>query len=303
MSNLKNKSLIHLSHLTAEEIFFIFEEAERLQKAANLAHLEKKSVGLCGQAALLFFENSTRTRLSFEAACFRIGLGPILIDAHSGSSLNKGETQEDTVLNVAALDPRVLIIRCGDSLDLEQISKEVKIPIINAGWGAKGHPTQSLLDLFTIWKERKLFGTKLLIVGDILHSRVASSHFEVFNKLGIEIAACGPKDFKPVGSYESLKWFDSIEDALEWCDVTMALRVQSERHSMAFNLQDYHAKYGINKARMQKLKANALLMHPGPVNWGVELANDVAKDPRTRILSQVNNGVFVRTALLNLILG
>jgi aspartate carbamoyltransferase catalytic subunit len=260
-------------------------------------------VALCGQAALLFFENSTRTRLSFEAACYRLGLGPILIDAQSGSSLNKGETQEDTVLNVAALDPKVIIVRCGDQLNLEQMSQEVKMPIINAGWGAKGHPTQALLDLYTIWKEKNLSGTKFLIVGDILHSRVASSHFEIFNKLGVEIAGCGPEGFRPMTTHPHLQWFDSLQAGLEWSDVVMTLRVQSERHSTSFDMRDYHASYGINKERLRHLKADALLMHPGPVNWGVELASEVAKDPRARILQQVNNGVFVRTALLKLILG
>jgi aspartate carbamoyltransferase catalytic subunit len=299
----KHKSLVHLSHLSADEIFYVFDEAKKLQKLSQQRNGEKKSsVALCGQAALLFFENSTRTRLSFESACYRLGLGPILIDAQSGTSLNKGETQEDTVLNVAALDPKLIIIRCSDRLDLDQISQEINIPIINAGWGAKGHPTQALLDLFTIWKERPLPGTKLLIVGDILHSRVASSHFEIFNKLGVEIAGCGPEGFRPYTTHPNMKWFDSLLPALEWGDVVMTLRVQSERHSTTFEIGDYFTNYGINKERMRHLKENALLMHPGPVNWGVELAPEVAKDPRTRILQQVNNGVFVRTELLKLIL-
>lgn len=299
----KHKSLVHLSHLSADEIIYVFDEAKKLQKQAHEQNGEKKStVALCGQAALLFFENSTRTRLSFESACYRLGLGPILIDAHSGSSLNKGETQEDTVLNVAALGPKVIIIRSGDRLDLEQMSQEISMPIVNAGWGAKGHPTQALLDLYTIWKEKNLTGTKLLIVGDILHSRVASSHFEIFNKLGVEIAGCGPDDFRPMSTLSNLKWFSSLHEGLEWSDVVMTLRVQSERHSTSFDLRDYHGTYGINKERMRHLKDNALLMHPGPVNWGVELSQEVAKDSRTRVLQQVNNGVFVRTALLKLIL-
>jgi aspartate carbamoyltransferase catalytic subunit len=295
--------LIHLSHLSADEIFYIFDEAKKLQQQSQEQNGEKKStVALCGQAALLFFENSTRTRLSFESACYRLGLGPILIDAQSGTSLNKGETCEDTILNVAALDPRVIIIRCGDRLNLEQISHDINMPIINAGWGAKGHPTQALLDLYTIWKEKNLKGAKLLIVGDILHSRVASSHFEIFNKLGVEIAGCGPDSFKPVSTHPDLKWFESLHDGLEWADVVMALRVQSERHSTSFEMRDYHGSYGINRERMRHLKNDSLLMHPGPVNWGVELAQEVTKDPRTRILQQVNNGVFVRTALLKLVL-
>lgn len=314
-SAFKNKSLIHLSHLSAHEIIHVFDEAKKLQKEAlDQSATNPKSFAFRGHAALLFFENSTRTRLSFEAACYKVGLGPLLIDAQSGSSLSKGETWEDTVLNAAALDPQVIIIRCGDKLDMEAMAKEIQMPIINAGWGAKGHPTQALLDLFTIWKERDLKNTKLLIAGDILHSRVASSHFEIFSNLGIEIAGCGPRSFKPIVKQSEsksdfanklnsdLKWFDSIEEGLSWCDVVMALRVQLERHSTNFEMSDYHQKFGINKERLKFLKPDGLLMHPGPVNWGMELAQEVQRDPRTRILRQVNNGVFVRTALLKLIL-
>lgn len=258
-----------------------------------------------GTAALLFFENSTRTRMSFESACWRVGLGPILLDINSGSSLTKGETPEDTILNVAAMDPRIMVIRCGSGLDLEKIDSEIKPLIVNAGWGSKAHPSQALLDLYTLWLERDLEGTKLLIVGDILHSRVASSHFEVFNKMGVQVAACGPEVFKPKTPVSGLKWFEHLNDGLEWCDSVMALRLQTERHSSGLLLDplDYHKNFGLNKKSLSVLKPESLILHPGPVNRGVELADEVFKDSRCRIFNQVNSGLYVRTALLKKLLG
>ncbi len=258
-----------------------------------------------GTAALLFFENSTRTRMSFESACWRVGLGPILLDINSGSSLTKGETPEDTILNVAAMDPQIMVIRCGSGLDLEKIDSEIKPLIVNAGWGSKAHPSQALLDLYTLWLERDLEGTKLLIVGDILHSRVASSHFEVFSKMGVQVAACGPEVFKPKNPVSGLQWFENLKEGLEWCDSVMALRLQTERHSSGLLLdpEDYHKNFGLNKKSLSVLKPEALILHPGPVNRGVELADEVFQDSRCRIFNQVNSGLYVRTALLKKLLG
>ncbi len=299
------KSLIHLSLLNFEEIQNIFSTALKFKMNFESIQAQKKSSGII---SLLFFENSSRTRISFEMAAKNLGLNTILLDAQSGSSLHKGESLEDTILNVAAMEPRALVVRSGDDLNMDEISKKISVPIINAGWGKRGHPSQALLDLFTIQQEKPLQGFKLLIVGDILHSRVAFSHFEICQKLGVEIAGCGPESFKPTErdlaqvSQKNIKWFDNIEDALTWCDGVMALRVQTERHQdkAKFDILNYKKKFGINKENLRHLRSDGLLLHPGPVNWGVELDFNIVSDSRVRILKQVNNGLFIRMALLDL---
>ncbi|MEY4616058.1 MAG: aspartate carbamoyltransferase [Pseudomonadota bacterium] len=296
--NSKKNSFLDFRHFEREDLISLFQAADQLRQQKEVDWKFQ------GTAALLFFENSTRTRMSFESACWRVGLGPVLLDANSGSSLTKGETPEDTIYNIAAMDPKLMIIRCNGSLDLEKIDSEIKPLIVNAGWGAKAHPSQALLDLYTLWRERELRGSKMLIVGDILHSRVASSHFEVFSKMGVQVAACGPAIFKPKNPVPGLQWFDSLKEGLEWCDVVMALRLQTERHGSGVELdaQDYHAHFGLNKTSLKTLNPNALIMHPGPVNRGVELADDVFQDSRCRIFDQVNCGLYVRTALLKRLL-
>jgi aspartate carbamoyltransferase catalytic subunit len=297
--NSTKKSFLDFRHFNHQDLESLFQQAEALRNG-NQSHWSFQ-----GTAALLFFENSTRTRMSFEAASWRVGLGPVLLDVNSGSSLTKGETPEDTVLNVAAMDPRVVIIRCGSDLDLEKLDREIKPLIVNAGWGSKAHPSQALLDLYTLWRERPLEKTRLLIVGDILHSRVASSHFEVFKKMGVEVAACGPQIFKPPQEIEGLKWFDHLNEGLEWADAVMALRLQLERHSSGVQLDpvEYHHRFGLNQKSLSALKAGALILHPGPVNRGIELSDEVFSDSRCRILDQVNCGLYVRTALLKHLLG
>jgi aspartate carbamoyltransferase catalytic subunit len=298
MYSTKN-SFLDFRHFERNDLVSLFQAAEVLWQQ------KKTDWKFQGTAALLFFENSTRTRMSFESACWRVGLGPVLLDVNSGSSLTKGETPEDTILNVAAMDPKILIIRCGSGLDLEKIDSEIAPIIVNAGWGSRSHPSQALLDLYTLWRERELAGAKLLIVGDILHSRVASSHFEIFRKMGVQVAACGPAIFKPEQEIPDLRWFDRLSDGLEWCDAVMALRLQLERHSNGVQLDpgDYHTHFGLNKESLGPLKANALILHPGPVNRGVELADEVFKDSRNRIFNQVNSGLYVRSALLSKLLG
>lgn len=297
--NSKKNSFLDFRHFEREDLISLFQVADRVRQQKEVDWKFQ------GTAALLFFENSTRTRMSFESACWKVGLGPVLLDANSGSSLTKGETPEDTIYNVAAMDPRLMIIRCGSGLDLEKIDNEIKPLIVNAGWGAKAHPSQALLDLYTLWRERDLAGSKLLIVGDILHSRVASSHFEVFSKMGVQVAACGPAIFKPKTPVPGLKWFDHLQEGLEWCDVVMALRLQTERHGTGIELdpEDYHTHYGLNKKSLKALSSKGLVMHPGPVNRGVELSDDVFHDSRCRIFDQVNCGLYVRTALLKKLLG
>jgi aspartate carbamoyltransferase catalytic subunit len=298
MNSTKN-SFLDFRHFERKDLVSLFQVAEdlRQQKEADWRFR--------GTAALLFFENSTRTRMSFESACWRVGLGPVLLDTMSGSSLGKGETPEDTIMNVAAMDPKVMIIRCGSGLNLEAIDAAIQPVIVNAGWGSRAHPSQALLDLYTLWRERELKGHRLLIVGDILHSRVASSHFEVFQKMGIEVAACGPQIFKPETPVPGLKWFDRLSEGLEWCDSVMALRLQLERHTngMQLDAQEYHEHFGLNEKSLKALNAKALILHPGPVNRGLEIDDSIFQDSRCRIFNQVNNGVYIRTALLKSLLG
>ncbi len=297
--NSRKNSFLDFRHFERKDLVSLFQVAEELRQQKEIDWKFQ------GTAALLFFENSTRTRMSFESACWRVGLGPVLLDVNSGSSLSKGETPEDTIYNVAAMDPKVMIIRCGSALDLEKLDSEISPLIVNAGWGSRAHPSQALLDLYTLWRERELEGTKLLIVGDILHSRVASSHFEIFNKMGVQVAACGPDLFKPEAPVAGLKWFDNLHEGLEWCDSVMALRLQLERHTQRVQLDpsDYHKSFGLNKKNLSALSPGALIMHPGPVNRGVELADEVFQDSRCRIFNQVNCGLYIRTALLKRVLG
>lgn len=290
------QSLLDLKHLTPENVLGLFALADRLsgEKPPEREHFKNRR-GLT--AALVFFEPSTRTRMSFESACLREGLSPILLDCGSGTSLEKGETLEDTVLNVAAMDPALMIIRTGDGLDLEEMSRRLPIPILNGGWGKRGHPTQALLDAYAIHRrKRDLRGQRVLLIGDIRHSRVAASHFELARILGYDVALCGPPSFLP----EKSEWkvFDRLEDGLKWATVAMALRVQLERHEEISELGGFHTTWGLNPSSLEALSADGLVMHPGPVNWGVEMSEDVTKDPRCLILDQVRGGVWIRQALI-----
>lgn len=294
-------SFIDFKAVSCEKINKLFSVAEQIS-SNNLPSLNFSRFNNTGKTgALLFFEASTRTRMSFETAVARLGIYPLRLDGSSGSSLEKGETLEDTVLNVAAMNPSFLVIRSGDSLNLHELSKKVSMPILNAGWGKVGHPTQALLDAYTI---RKNLGTcegqRLLIVGDVRHSRVAFSHFELAEKLGYEIALCGPPEFLPKNY--SGKIFKSIREGLGWATVAMALRVQLERHSVKHSLSEYREQFGLTKDNLSELSSKALIMHPGPINQGTELDSDVLLDSRCKVLDQVSNGVLIRQALIYCVL-
>lgn len=249
-------------------------------------------------AGLLFFEPSTRTRFSFESACARVGVTPLTLSGIESTSLVKGESFEDTIRNIAAMDPDVMIIRGGDQLDLDGLSKTSDYSIVNAGWGMRGHPTQALLDLYTLWEKEKedLHGKKLLFVGDVIHSRVVSSHLEVAKALSLQVGFCGPKSFLPNKAAHQI--FDSLNDALHWCDHVMFLRVQKERHENQSDLANYSQSYGLTRENIQFLKPTSFVMHPGPINYGVELESWIHENPRSLILQQVTNGVHIRQSLL-----
>lgn len=296
------RSLLDLTTLSADEVKKLYSVAERLshEGAKDREYFDHRR-GLTG--ALVFFEPSTRTRLSFEAACIRAGLRTTGLHGAGGSSLEKGETAEDTVLNVAAMGPALLVIRATDELDLAALARRLPMPILNAGWGKRGHPSQALLDLFCLWREgRDLTRERLLICGDVRHSRVAASHLELARMLGVQVALCGPPSFLPEGA-GAAPVFTKLQEGLEWATSVMALRVQLERHRDRPDLSSFHAEWGISADTLSRLPATARLLHPGPVNWGVELSHDVLQHPSCRILQQVQGGVWIRQALIERALG
>lgn len=235
-------------------------------------------------------------------AAVQLGLHPMILSGKQSTSLEKGESLEDTILNVASMGPAVMIIRAGDNLDLPGVAAQLKMPVINAGWSAAGHPTQALLDVYTLQEKGcELSGLKVLIVGDIRHSRVAASHLELSKVLNYQLAWCGPTHFLPDNT-DGVKIFENFDQALQWCDVVMCLRVQTERHEISLerdlSAQAYRQKYGLTAERLSRLKPEQWVMHPGPINQGVELDREVLKDRRSLVLEQVQSGVFVRQALL-----
>lgn len=296
MSSRKKQSLIQFSSsentLSKAQISEIFNLADGLSTGKIKGQTFQ---GLTG--ALLFLEASTRTRLSFETACAREGVHPLVFSG-GGTSLEKGETYEDTVLNIAAMEPAFMIIRSGDDLDMEAVQAKISMPIINAGWGRKGHPTQALLDIFTLYKKFGSFESqRLLIVGDILHSRVAASHFELSKILGYELAFCGPTEFLP--QWPGMKVMSTLKEGLEWATAAMALRVQLERHDSKYSLSEYRQHYGFTAQNLKALFADSVIMHPGPINQNTELDSGVLQDPRIQVLQQVRHGVYIRQALIH----
>lgn len=284
-------SLIDISSSNNLQIEALFSSAVELSKSIEATK------SLSRTAALLFFEPSTRTRFSFETAVARVGLHPLLLEGALGTSLEKGESIEDTVQNIAAMEPEVLILRCSDAIDLIGLQSKIKIPILNAGWGSRSHPTQALLDALTMKASgRNLANEKLLVIGDVKHSRVVNSHFELANILGYEIGICAPKEFLP--SEYSGRHFLNLKSGLEWATSIMALRVQHERHGQKYSLESYSENYGLSLQKLKSWGADGLLLHPGPVNYGVELNADVNQDARCKILDQVRWGVYLRQALL-----
>lgn len=286
-----SSALIEISNLDFPTIENLFLSALEFSKSPASRNFAAKT------AALLFFEPSTRTRFSFETAAGRLGLHPLLLDGAAGTSLEKGESIEDTVLNIAAMEPSAVVIRCGDDVDLYELQKKIKMPILNAGWGKRAHPSQALLDALTMKANGRDFKKeKLLVIGDVKHSRVIGSHFQLAKILGYEIAVCGPKEFLP-DDYQGLS-FAKLDDGLSWATSVMALRVQHERHGEKYSVASYREQFGLNLQKLKTWKSDGLVMHPGPVNYGVELDLDVNQDSRCKILEQVRWGTYMRQALL-----
>ncbi len=302
-------SLIELSHLNENKITQLFYKCIDLKKKFNSHSLPDSK--LKGVAVLLFFEASTRTRFSFEAACARAGVHPLVLGGASGTSLEKGETMEDTIFNLESLRPLFFIIRCPDSLDLNQMQKQISVPILNAGWGMKGHPTQALLDAVTLFERWGTFkNKKILFVGDIKHSRVVGSHLQLQSQfsssMNYEIGYCAPKELLPADINSKITIFDSLTEGLKWADAVVGLRVQKERHTNLIHddyfITDYREKFGLNLKKLENFKSDGFILHPGPINYGVELEKEVLKDPRSVILQLVENGAFMRETLVREIL-
>lgn len=296
------QSLLSLNGISRTTLESLFSLARALKKSPQ------KPEFLGQTAALMFFEPSTRTRLSFESACYRAGLGPLVFQAGAGTSMEKGETPEDTLANVAAMRPSVLIVRGDDDLPMLQLAQDFKIPFINAGWGCQGHPTQALLDVLTLQERRKVDGLKVVFVGDLRHSRVAASHLQIWPLFRGEVRFCGPASLLP--EKPEVACFDTIDEALKWADVVITLRYQFERYdadeprsAADHALQtEVRAKFALTRAHLARLPETTLILHPGPVNHGVELDTEVYRDRRSLILDQVSHGVWLREALLRMML-
>jgi aspartate carbamoyltransferase catalytic subunit len=287
------KHLLSISQLTTLEITEILLDAERFARGDY--QVQK---GL-GYAANLFFEPSTRTKSSFEMAERKIGLDIIPFEAGT-SSVQKGETLYDTVKTLEMIGVDVAVIRHPENHFYLSLLENIHIPVINGGDGSGQHPTQCLLDLFTIQQEFGGFnGLEVAIVGDISHSRVARSNQEALKRLGANVLFSGPPEWGEPSFQENGRYIE-LDEAVERADVVMMLRVQHERHggSSGFSPDHYHVKYGLTAEREKRMKKNSIIMHPAPVNRNVELADELVECGRSRIFKQIQNGVFTRMAVL-----
>ncbi|KPJ22961.1 aspartate carbamoyltransferase catalytic subunit [Streptococcus phocae] len=293
-------NLVSMEQLTNEEVLGLLHRGSEY-KAGKVAIADNSKCF----ATNLFFENSTRTHKSFEVAEKKLGLTVIDFNADT-SSVNKGESLYDTVLTMSALGTEICVIRHPEDDYYKPLvaSPTITASIINGGDGSGQHPSQCLLDLLTIYEEFGYFeGLKIAIAGDLAHSRVAKSNMQILKRLGATLYFYGPKqwyssEFDEYGSYQP------IDQIIEQLDVLMLLRVQHERHdgSKSFSKEDYHKQFGLTKERYQALKPTAIIMHPAPVNRGVEIADSLVEAPKARIVSQMTNGVFVRMAIIEAIM-
>jgi aspartate carbamoyltransferase catalytic subunit len=299
------KHLLGIRDLTMEDINLIFTTADNFKDVINRPIKKVPSLRDI-TVANLFFENSTRTRLSFELAEKRLS-ADIINFAASSSSVSKGETLIDTVNNILAMKVDMIVMRHPKPGAAEFLSRRVNARIVNAGDGTHEHPTQALLDAFSVREKLgSLKGVRVVIVGDILHSRVALSNIFCLKKLGAEVMVCGPATLIPKYLPElGVIVEHNLLKALNWCDVANVLRIQLERQDIRYfpSLREYVMQYGINRRILDSLKKEILLMHPGPINRGVELSSDAADSGHSIILQQVENGVAVRMAVLYLLAG
>jgi aspartate carbamoyltransferase catalytic subunit len=301
---LSTPHLLGIKDLTQEDIQLILSTAKQFKEV--LQRPVKKVPSLRDVTIVnLFFENSTRTRMSFELAEKRLSADTLNFTA-SASSVSKGETLLDTVNNILSMKVDMVVMRHSASGAPHFLAKHIPAAIINAGDGINEHPTQALLDAFSIIeKKEELEGLKVAIIGDIMHSRVALSNIYLLKKMGAEVTVAGPPTLIPkyVAEAMCVKVEYNVMNALEWCDVANVLRIQLERQNQPLfsSLREYNLAYGIKRSMLEKLDKEIMIMHPGPINRGVELDSDVADGPFSVILNQVENGVAVRMAVLYLL--
>jgi len=303
MHNLSVDHLTGIKDLTREDIELIFRTADSFKEVINRPIKKVPSLRDI-TIANLFFENSTRTKLSFELAEKRLSADVINFSA-SGSSVKKGETLIDTVNNILSMKVDMVVMRHPNPGAAKFLSERISAKVVNAGDGTHEHPTQALLDAFSI-RERlgSVEGKKVVIVGDILHSRVALSNIYCLQKLGAEVMVCGPTTLIPKYIHEQgVKVEHNLIAALEWCDVANMLRIQLERQDIKYfpSLREYAMQFGLNKSILDSLSKEIVVMHPGPINRGVEITSDVADSKQSIILQQVENGVAVRMAVIYLL--
>lgn len=303
---LSTKHLLGIKDLQPEDISLVLSTAAQFKDV--LQRPVKKVPSLRDVTIVnLFYENSTRTRISFELAEKRLSADTINFTA-SGSSVSKGETLLDTVNNILSMKVDMVVMRHSASGAPHFLAKHIPAAIVNAGDGINEHPTQALLDAFSI-KERlgELEGKKIVLVGDIMHSRVALSNIYLLKKMGAEVMVAGPPTLIPKYIEEAfgIKVEYNLEKALRWCDVANVLRIQLERQNQVLfsSLREYNLAYGVSRKLLDKLKKDIVIMHPGPINRGVEIDSDVADGNESIILNQVENGVAVRMAVLYLLAG
>ncbi|HEU4584201.1 MAG TPA: aspartate carbamoyltransferase catalytic subunit [Gemmatimonadaceae bacterium] len=305
MTSALGKDLLALEPLTAEQIRLILDTAEPFKEISERAI--KKVPALRGKTIVnLFFESSTRTRISFEFAEKRLSADTVNV-ASVGSSVQKGETLVDTARNLEAMRIDMVVIRHSASGAAKFLADRIESNVINAGDGTHEHPTQGLLDILTLRDQfGDLAGRRICIVGDVLHSRVARSNIWGLRKLGAEVAVCGPKSLLPWGIDEfGVTVFRRVEEAIEWAEALNVLRLQLERMQAGYipSLREYNRVFGITRERLERAPRDILILHPGPMNRGVEIDSDVADGPHSVILDQVTNGVAVRMAVLYLLAG
>lgn len=302
----KQKHLLGLADYSKEDILYVLEQAKYFREILDrpvpkVPTLRDKTI------VNLFYENSTRTRLSFELAQKRMGADVVNFSAGS-SSTKKGESLKDTIRNISSMKINMVVVRHESPGVPHFLTRVVDAAILNAGDGAHEHPTQALLDMFTMQKlYPSLTGKKIAIIGDIAHSRVVRSNILGLKKLGAEVVLCGPKTLMPVFVHEmGVEVTHNLDETLSWCDIAMALRIQLERQGKSTeffpSLREYHERFGIKLSHLEKYP-DFKIMHPGPINRGVEMQSEVADSDRAVILDQVTNGVAVRMAILYLLSG
>ncbi len=302
---LSQPHILSINDLTKKDVLTILQTAESFKEISE--RLIKKVPTLRGKTVVnCFFEDSTRTRISFEIAEKRLSADTVNI-SKSGSAMAKGENLLDTMRNIEAMKPDIVVIRHSISGAPAMIAEAVESHVINAGDGMHEHPTQALLDLMTIREVKgRIQGLTVGIVGDILHSRVARSDMLLFKKMGINVVIGGPKTLMPIGVQDfGVTVCPDIRDAIPSLDVLMLLRIQRERaeENLFPNLREYSRYFGVNSEMLENARDDMTIMHPGPVNRGIEISPEVADGPRSVILNQVTNGVAVRMALLYLLIG